>query len=63
MCVEVADLDTGELASPDAEEEQAEERKTVARVLGDREEPRSCVGRQKRRDALLRARPPDARGR
>jgi hypothetical protein len=36
--VEVANLDTGQLASPDAEEEQAEERETVARVLGDREE-------------------------
>jgi hypothetical protein len=51
--VEVANLDTGQLASPDAEEEQAEERETVARVLGDREEPRSRVGWQKRRDAFL----------
>src|SRR2546430_12061834 len=31
--VEVANLDTGQLASSDAEEEQAEERETVARVL------------------------------
>jgi hypothetical protein len=52
--VEVANLDSGQLASPDAQKEQAEERETVARVLGDREEPRSRVGRQKRRDALLR---------
>jgi hypothetical protein len=33
--VEVADLDAGQLASPDAEQKQAEEREPVARVLGD----------------------------
>ena len=31
--VEVADLDAGELAAPDAEQEQAEQRQAVARVL------------------------------
>jgi hypothetical protein len=35
VSVEVANLDTGQLASPDAEEEQTEERQTVTRVLGD----------------------------
>ena len=38
VSVEVANLDTGQLASPDAEEEQAEQRQAVARVLGDRQE-------------------------
>ena len=42
--VEVANQNTGQLASADAEEEQAEERETVARMLGDRDEPRSRVG-------------------
>ena len=63
LSVEVADLDTGKLASADAEEEQAEERETVAWVFRDREQPGACVCRQERRDALLGARPPDARGR
>ena len=60
--VEVADLDAGQLASPDAEEEQAEQRQAVARVLGDRQEPWPRVRRQERRDALLGARSPDPRG-
>jgi len=44
--VEVANLDAGELASPDAEEKQAEEREAVVRVFGDREQPwRASAGR------------------
>ena len=63
MGVEVADLDSGELASPDAEQKQAEQRQAVARMLGDREQSRARVGRQKRSDALLGAWAPDPRRR
>ena len=61
--IEVAHLDAGEFASADAEEEQAEQRQAIARVLGDREEPWSCVGRKKWSDTLLGPRTPDARRR
>jgi len=50
-------------SSPDAEKQEAEQRESIARMLGDREESRSCAGREKRRDAFLGARPPDASGR
>jgi hypothetical protein len=61
--VEVAHLDAGQLASSYPEEKQAEQREPVAGMLRDREEPGPCVGWQKRRDALLGARAPDARRR
>jgi hypothetical protein len=61
--VEVADLDPGQLASPNTEQEQAEQCKAVARVLGDREESRPRVSREQWSDTLLCARAPDPRGR
>ena len=45
--VEVANLDTRQLASADAEEEQAEERETIARVLGDREDVLKALDRHR----------------
>jgi hypothetical protein len=53
--VEVADLDSGQLASPNAQEEQAEQREAVARVLGDREESRPRQPGAVERRASLRA--------
>ncbi len=63
MRVEVADLDSCQLASTDAEQKQAEQRQAVARMLRDREQPRAGVGRQKWSDALLGAWASDPRRR
>jgi hypothetical protein len=43
--IEVTNLDAGELASPNAEEQKAEEGKAVAWMLCDRQEARPRVRR------------------